>query len=85
MRAAPPQSFELVLLDPPFDSGLLVPALQAAAALLVDGGYAYVESPAPVDAASLGFEAWRSARAGAVHFALLRHGYTARDTDRSAP
>ncbi len=74
MRAAPPGSFDLVLLDPPFDTPLAAPALAAAAPLLAEGGRVYLETPAPPDAAALaaaGLEALRSSRAGAVHFALL--------------
>ena len=68
-------SLDCVFLDPPFDSPLLGPALPAAARVLAAGGFVYVEGPAPVDAAlagSAGLEAYRSSRAGAVHFALWR-------------
>lgn len=65
--------FELVLLDPPFDAGLFEPALKAAAPLLVPGGLLYLESPeALTPAEDLGLDAWRSGRAGAVHYQLLR-------------
>jgi len=69
-------SVDLVLLDPPFDdTALLAAAIAAAARVVVPGGWVYVESAAPQDAAamaSLGLAPWRSTRAGAVHGALLR-------------
>ena len=70
LRAAP-ASFDLVFLDPPFGSPLLAPALAAARSVVAPGGCVYVEAPEAVVPAP-GFEAWRAARAGAVHFALLR-------------
>ncbi|HEY2561531.1 MAG TPA: 16S rRNA (guanine(966)-N(2))-methyltransferase RsmD [Caldimonas sp.] len=68
-------SVDLVFLDPPFDAALLAPALGAAARIVRDGGYVYVEAAAAIDADSataLGLEPHRSGRAGAVHFQLLR-------------
>lgn len=77
MRSAP-GGFDLVLLDPPFDAGLLGPALDAAARLVRDGGFVYAESGAAVAASELPapLAVHRESRAGAVHFALLRR-YTA--------
>jgi len=73
MRRAAPAQFELILLDPPFDAGLFEPALQAAAPLLVPGGVIYLEAPELLPAPpGLGLEALRSARAGQVHYQLLR-------------
>ncbi len=65
-------SFELVLLDPPFDAGLAAPALAAAVPLVVQAGFIYLESPAPLTQIPPGLAPWRSARAGAVHYHLLR-------------
>ena len=65
-------AFDLVLLDPPFDAGLLAPAVAAASPLLAPGGWLYVESgvpPAPVPAGLLPVKALQ---AGAVHAQLLR-------------
>jgi 16S rRNA (guanine966-N2)-methyltransferase len=71
MRGAAPGAFELVLLDPPFDADLALPALQAAARLLVPGGLVYLESGAPMDEAAVpGLTLFRQGRAGAVHSAL---------------
>ena len=75
LARAAARSVDLVFLDPPFDSDLLAPALAAAAPIVGDGGLVYVEAPAPVDAdaaAALGFAPHRDARAGAVHYQLLR-------------
>ena len=68
--------FDLVFLDPPFDAGLLAPAVQQALPLLAEGGFLYVESGQAVPEPPLGAETFRSARAGAVHHALWRRGYT---------
>jgi 16S rRNA (guanine(966)-N(2))-methyltransferase RsmD len=71
----PGASLDLVLLDPPFGSGLLAPALAAAARLLRPGGLIYAEAQAPLgeeDGQALGLEPVRTGQAGAVHFHLLR-------------
>jgi len=68
-------SFDVIFLDPPFDSPLLAPALAAAARIAAVGGFVYAEGPQPVDPlamAAAGLEPWRAGRAGAVHFELLR-------------
>ena len=67
-----PERFELVLLDPPFDSSLLPEALARAAPTVVPGGWLYAESGAALEAVPAGFEVHRALRAGAVHAALLR-------------
>ncbi len=73
MTAAAPAQFELLLLDPPFEQNIFLPALRLAAPLLVDGGLLYVEAPELIEAPpECGLEVWKSARAGAVHFQLLR-------------
>jgi 16S rRNA (guanine(966)-N(2))-methyltransferase RsmD len=71
MAAAPLAAFELVLLDPPFDSGLLQRALPLAAPLLAPGGWLYAESPQAL-APPPGLLAWRTLKAGAVHAQLWR-------------
>ena len=77
MACAAPGSFDVVFLDPPFDSGLAAPALAAALPLLSAHGVAYVEGP--VDpAAPAGWTVLRSGRAGAVRFGLVGR-------DREAP
>nr|WP_207184561.1 16S rRNA (guanine(966)-N(2))-methyltransferase RsmD [Rubrivivax gelatinosus] len=77
MAAAVPESWELVLLDPPFAAGLALPAAHAAARLVVPGGFVYVESGEALAELPPGLEPWREGRAGAVHYQLLRRGYTA--------
>ncbi|MEO6032329.1 MAG: 16S rRNA (guanine(966)-N(2))-methyltransferase RsmD [Burkholderiaceae bacterium] len=75
MARCAPDAFELVFLDPPFDTPLLAPALEAAARIVVPQGFVYVESghgPAPEPTAAAGLEPYREGRAGAVHFRLLR-------------
>jgi len=75
MARAPAGSFDVVFLDPPFDSPLLAPALVAAARIVVAGGFLYAEGPAPGEPlamAAAGLEPWRTGRAGAVHFELMR-------------
>ena len=80
MARAAAASFDLVLLDPPFDAPLAVPAMTAAGRIVAPGGFVYVEAPqplAPDTVEAAGLEVWRSARAGAVHFHLLRRPATA--------
>ena len=64
--------FELILLDPPFDSGWALSAATAAARLVSDGGFVYVELAVPLAEPPPGLLPHRSARAGAVHFQLFR-------------
>jgi 16S rRNA (guanine966-N2)-methyltransferase len=71
----PPATFDLIFLDPPFDSGWLAEAMRAARALLAPGGVVYVEAARTLDPAAAvaqGFELLRADRAGAVHYHLLR-------------
>ena len=74
MARCAPQRFDLVLLDPPFGAGLQPAALAVAAPLVGPGGSLYIESPAVLMAAEVpaGFALWRAARAGLVHYHLLR-------------
>ena len=75
MARAAPAAFELVLLDPPFDAPLALPAMTAAARIVAPGGLVYVEAPKPVEPAAAeaaGLEPWRASRAGSVHFHLFR-------------
>ncbi len=73
MKAAPTESLELVLLDPPFAAGLGAAALMAAARLLVPGGFVYLETGEPFEGpVPDGLNLYRSGRAGAVHSALFQ-------------
>ena len=74
MRRCPAASYELVLLDPPFEAGLLPVALAAAAPLLTPGGWLYAEGPSELtsDDTPPGLTPWRQGRAGAVFYHLLQ-------------
>jgi len=73
MRGGAPGRFQLVLLDPPFDdSTLLGHAVEAAAHLVADNGFIYVEAAQALTRWPDGFIVWRQDRAGAVRFHLLR-------------
>ena len=71
LRGAAPGSFDLVLLDPPFDAGLHAAAIAGAAPLLAPGGWLYVEAAARL-APPAGLDDWRHLKAGAVHAHLWR-------------
>ena len=64
------EAFDLVFVDPPFDSGLAAGVLAELAPHLKSGGYVYVEQESQVTAPR-GFIIHRSGRAGRSHFALL--------------
>ena len=64
------ETFDLIFVDPPFDSGLAEGVLADLARHLKPGGQAYVEQGAAVQAPP-GFIIQRSGRAGRSHFALL--------------
>ncbi len=86
MARAAPEAFDLVFLDPPFDTALALPAMAAASRIVAEGGFVYVEAAQPIDPAvleGLGLDAWRAARAGAVHFHLFRR--TAADEGLPTP
>ncbi len=65
-----PLRFELVLLDPPFDSPHLPMAVAAAARLVVPGGYLYVESAETLAEPPSHHSLHRQLKAGAVHAQL---------------
>ena len=65
------QRFELVLIDPPFDSSAFEPALIAAAPTVAAGGFIYLEAPREFTEAPAGFTRHRHLRAGAVHAHLF--------------
>jgi 16S rRNA (guanine966-N2)-methyltransferase len=72
----PANSFDLVLLDPPFGQGLLARGLAAAQNALTPTGLVHVEGERPwrnllTDEQQQGWQEVRSAKAGAVHHALL--------------
>ena len=68
-------SVDLVFIDPPFDSGLFDPALQAAAQAVTTDGFVYLESPQPWRDEALaqwGLAIYRYLTAGTVHAHLLQ-------------
>jgi len=72
--ALAPASFDVIFLDPPFDSGILPLALAASRPLLAPGGILYAESHAALTPASLAgadLEIVRAGKAGVVYFHLL--------------
>ena len=71
MARCPPDSFELVFIDPPFDAPLVEPALRLAQRLVVPQGFVYVEAGQAI-AVPPGMTLHRQGRAGAVHFQLLQ-------------
>lgn len=67
--------FDVVFIDPPYAAGAQTAALDAAAAVLAPDGVVYLEAPDPAvfdAAAAAGWQIWRQARAGQVHYALLQ-------------
>ncbi len=67
--------FDVVFIDPPYAADAQTAALAAAAAVLAPDGVVYLEAPdaAVFDAAAAaGWQVWRQARAGQVHYALLQ-------------
>jgi 16S rRNA (guanine966-N2)-methyltransferase len=75
LASAAPASFDLVLLDPPFDAALWDKALAAAAPAIAEDGAIYLEASARWDdekVAASGLAIARHMKAGAVHAHLLR-------------
>jgi 16S rRNA (guanine966-N2)-methyltransferase len=76
MVRSAPERFDLVFIDPPFDADLFVPALKAAARVMVPGGFIYLEADRSFDnaptLAELGLSVHRQGKAGAVHYHLIQ-------------
>ena len=71
----PDASFDVIFVDPPYDSALLQPALRTAARLIAPDGLIYVEHRDPIDESLIdtcGLQLVRASRAGRVFFYLLR-------------
>lgn len=75
LASAPPKSFDIAFLDPPFDAGLLAPALAALPAALSADARVYAEwhgagaLPWPA-----GYAVLRERKAGQVSYALATYG-----------
>ncbi|HET9645080.1 MAG TPA: 16S rRNA (guanine(966)-N(2))-methyltransferase RsmD [Burkholderiaceae bacterium] len=84
MARTAPCGFDLVLLDPPFGAALFTPALRSGRRLVTDNGLVYLEAPKAWDDEALGrlgLALHRHARAGAVHYHLLRPAGTLPSSD----
>lgn len=71
----PALAWDLVLLDPPFDSAIFEPALRLAVQKVPVGGWVYLETPQAWSAealAALQLQLYRHLKAGAVHAHLLQ-------------
>ena len=71
------QKFDVVFVDPPFASSLMVPVLRELTASLAEDAMVYTEWHMPIgevlaNLPEVGWEVVKKGRAGAVHFALLR-------------
>ncbi len=74
LRQQAPASLDLVMIDPPFDSDLFNVAVTAAAQVVKNTGFIYLEAPTPWTderLRPLGLRLHRHLRAGAVHAHLL--------------
>ncbi len=70
MKRCAADRFELIFIDPPFDSPHATLACELALRLLVPGGWLVIESPQPLASPETGVETRRQLRAGAVHVEL---------------
>lgn len=67
------QTFDVVFLDPPFDSDLMVRSMAVLAPILAEGARVYLESREPLTAEQFG-AGWvlhRGGRAGQVHYYVM--------------
>jgi len=70
-----PQSWDVVFIDPPFESQLFQPALKAAALSVKYDGWIYLEAPKKWndnELSALGLQTYRYLKAGNVHAHLLQ-------------
>jgi 16S rRNA (guanine966-N2)-methyltransferase len=65
------RTFDVVFLDPPFDTDPWLSLLPACAPRLAQAGFIYAEASREI-AAPEGLRVWRHAKAGAVHYHLLQ-------------
>jgi 16S rRNA (guanine966-N2)-methyltransferase len=75
LRSLPKGSIDVIFLDPPFDSGLFIESIQAAAVVLSAQGAIYLEAPESWDddrLIAVGLKVVKQGKAGAVHFHLLK-------------
>jgi 16S rRNA (guanine966-N2)-methyltransferase len=75
LRGLADASIDVIFLDPPFDSGLFLEAIRAAALSVSARGAIYLEAPEAWSDEKLGsfrLHVLKQGKAGAVHFHLLR-------------
>lgn len=65
------QCYDVIFLDPPFQSDILPKLFEILPARLTDNGLLYVESGAPVPVPE-GWQGVKSGKAGQVHYQLMR-------------
>lgn len=70
MKREAKHSYDLVMLDPPFEADVFEQALQNAIHVLDTGGVIYLEASRKIDAPE-GFICYRQAKAGAVYYHLF--------------
>lgn len=63
--------FDVIFLDPPFQSGYLAKLMPLMADLLTDEGLLYIESGTQFDAGAQ-WQIYKQGKAGAVHYQLLQ-------------
>jgi 16S rRNA (guanine966-N2)-methyltransferase len=68
------RAFDVVFLDPPFDSGLLERVVPELPRLVRPGGYAYIESPRGIELEAP-WTLHRQGSAGQVTYQLFNHGH----------
>jgi 16S rRNA (guanine966-N2)-methyltransferase len=77
LRNLPKASIDVIFLDPPFDSGLFLESIQAAAVIVSAQGAIYLEAPeawTDEKLKPLGLQLLKNGKAGAVYFCLIsRH------------
>ncbi|HWK71108.1 MAG TPA: RsmD family RNA methyltransferase [Burkholderiaceae bacterium] len=76
-------SFDLIMLDPPFDQGWLDRVYPRLPDVLRPDGLLYIEAGTPL-APPAGFQLLRQSRAGQVHFHLLRFAATQKTDNNPA-
>jgi len=80
--AGPGGRYDIAFVDPPYASGLALPALRALEPRLNPGARVYVEAPAALEAPSPRWTRLREGSAGAVKFALYEFAGQAGETAR---
>ena len=71
LTQAPPATFDLVFIDPPFASKLQAEILSLLPAIIKPSAYVYVEHDGSLIVPA-GWTVWRDGRAGRAHFNLLK-------------